>query len=243
MLYDDNLLILDDASSTSQQARGGHGDGARTGASMVRRSRDAGLVGRHLAQRKLRQLDGLHHRRPVAARSRHRGKARWAKGSTRWTRCAGRRPADPASRSKPTAQIDAAFDSITYGKGGHVIAMIAAFMGQEKFRAGVRRYLAAHAYGNATSEDFFDALADAAGDPRIVTAMKGFVRAAGRAAGDDHGRQWPLQGQPGPLCAARDHAAAHPVGRSAVHEPGRQTQMHACWTAQTFPSLSPARDR
>ncbi len=73
------------------------------------------------------------------------------------------------------AQIDEAFDSITYGKGGHVIAMIAGYMGDDKFRDGVRRYMAAHKYGNATSTEFFAALADAAGDPRIVPAMQSFT--------------------------------------------------------------------
>ncbi|MEO6091938.1 MAG: M1 family metallopeptidase [Novosphingobium sp.] len=73
------------------------------------------------------------------------------------------------------SQIDAAFDSITYGKGGHVVAMIAGFMGEDRFRTGVRRYLAAHRYGNATSTDFFAALAEAAGDPRIVPAMRSFT--------------------------------------------------------------------
>lgn len=73
------------------------------------------------------------------------------------------------------AQIDGAFDSITYGKGGHVIAMIAAFMGEERFRDGVRSYMAAHRHGNATSEDFFAAMARAAGNPRILPAMQGFV--------------------------------------------------------------------
>ncbi|NBC37604.1 M1 family peptidase [Novosphingobium sp. FSY-8] len=74
-----------------------------------------------------------------------------------------------------SAQIDAAFDRITYGKGGHVVAMIAAYMGDAKFQAGVRRYMAAHAYGNATSTDFFRAMAEVAGDPRILPAMQGFV--------------------------------------------------------------------
>jgi len=76
-------------------------------------------------------------------------------------------------------QIDAAFDSITYGKGGQVVAMIAAFMGEETFREGVRGHLRAHAFGNATGDDFFAALAGAAGDPRIVDAMKGFVEQQG----------------------------------------------------------------
>lgn len=72
-------------------------------------------------------------------------------------------------------QIDAAFDTITYGKGGHVVAMIAAFMGDTKFRDGVRGYMAAHKYGNATSADFFKAMAEAAGDPRILPAMQSFT--------------------------------------------------------------------
>ncbi|WP_100867640.1 M1 family metallopeptidase [Novosphingobium kunmingense] len=72
-------------------------------------------------------------------------------------------------------KIDEAFDTITYGKGGHVVAMIAGYMGDDKFRDGVRRYMAAHRYGNATSKDFFAAMAEAAGDPRIVPAMQSFT--------------------------------------------------------------------
>ncbi|MEP6868999.1 MAG: M1 family metallopeptidase [Novosphingobium sp.] len=72
-------------------------------------------------------------------------------------------------------QIDAAFDTITYGKGGHVVAMIAAFMGDEKFRDGVRRYMAAHRYGNASSAEFFSAMAEVSGDPRILPAMQSFT--------------------------------------------------------------------
>jgi aminopeptidase N len=72
-------------------------------------------------------------------------------------------------------QIDSSFDSITYGKGGHVVAMIAGYLGDDKFRTGVRGYMARHRNGNATSDQFFTALADAAGDPRLVDAMRGFV--------------------------------------------------------------------
>ncbi len=72
-------------------------------------------------------------------------------------------------------KIDEAFDSITYGKGGHVVAMIAGYMGDTKFRDGVRRYMAAHRNGNATSKDFFGAMAAAAGDPRIIPAMQSFT--------------------------------------------------------------------
>ncbi len=72
-------------------------------------------------------------------------------------------------------QIDSAFDSITYGKGGQVVAMIAAYLGDEKFKQGVRLHLSRHSYGNATSEQFFEAIADAAQDPAVLAAFKSFV--------------------------------------------------------------------
>ncbi|MDP1027559.1 M1 family metallopeptidase [Sphingomonas sp. KR1UV-12] len=73
------------------------------------------------------------------------------------------------------AEIDSAFDGITYGKGGQVVAMIAAWLGDEKFRSGVRLHMQRHAYGNATSEQFFASLAEGAKDPRVVPALKSFV--------------------------------------------------------------------
>ena len=73
------------------------------------------------------------------------------------------------------SQIDGAFDGITYGKGGQVVAMIAAYLGDDRFKEGVRLHLKRHAYGNATSEQFFQSIADAAKDPRVLAALKSFV--------------------------------------------------------------------
>ncbi|WP_375270306.1 M1 family metallopeptidase [Sphingomonas sp.] len=73
------------------------------------------------------------------------------------------------------SQIDAAFDSITYGKGGQVVAMIAAYLGDDKFKEGVRLHLRRHAYGNASSEQFFRSIADAAHDPKILASLTSFV--------------------------------------------------------------------
>ena len=73
------------------------------------------------------------------------------------------------------ADIDAAFDQITYGKGGQVVGMIAAYMGDEKFKAGVRLHMSRHKYGNASTEQFFGSLADAAHDPRVLESLKSFV--------------------------------------------------------------------
>ena len=85
---------------------------------------------------------------------------------------AGRPIHQPITRN---SQIDAAFDTITYGKGGQVVAMIAGFVGDTKFRGGVRAYMAAHRYGNATSAQFFQAMAETSGDPRILPAMQSFT--------------------------------------------------------------------
>ena len=76
---------------------------------------------------------------------------------------------------KTNGEIDAAFDAVTYGKGGQVVAMIAAYLGDEKFQRGVRFHLDRHAYGNASTEDFFAAMAQSANDPRVLTALKSFV--------------------------------------------------------------------
>ncbi len=76
---------------------------------------------------------------------------------------------------RTNGDIDAAFDAVTYGKGGQVVAMIAAYLGDEKFRDGVRLHLNHHAYGNASTDGFFASLAEAAHDPRVLTALKSFV--------------------------------------------------------------------
>ena len=85
-----------------------------------------------------------------------------------------------ASRSPNTRDVRAAFDSITYAKGETVLAMFEQWLGPDKFREGVRRYVAKHAWGNATAEDFFAALA--ASDDAIVPAVSRLRRAPGRAA-------------------------------------------------------------
>ena len=54
-------------------------------------------------------------------------------------------------------EIEQMFDGISYGKAGAVLAMIENYLGEETFRQGVHNYLAAHAYANATAEDFWGA--------------------------------------------------------------------------------------
>jgi aminopeptidase N len=55
------------------------------------------------------------------------------------------------------------FDGITYAKGAAVLKQLVAFVGEEHFFEGARRYFVAHAYGNTTLEDLLVQLEAASG--------------------------------------------------------------------------------
>jgi len=75
-------------------------------------------------------------------------------------------------------QVSEAFDSITYSKGAAVIAMLENYVGDEAWRAGVRAYLKAHAYGNAVTDDLWREIERAAARP-IVDIAHDFTRQPG----------------------------------------------------------------
>jgi alanyl aminopeptidase len=77
-----------------------------------------------------------------------------------------------------TTDIANAFDSITYQKGAAVLTMFERYMGEEAFRRAVRTYLAGHPQGNATADDFLDALASAGG-LSVSTSFRTFLQQAG----------------------------------------------------------------
>jgi aminopeptidase N len=59
-------------------------------------------------------------------------------------------------------QASSTFDELTYQKGGAVIRMVEQYLGEETFRDGVRAYVKAHAYSNATAADLWSGLSGAA---------------------------------------------------------------------------------
>ncbi len=69
-------------------------------------------------------------------------------------------------------EAEGMFDVLTYQKGASVLRMLEQYLGPEGFRAGIRRYLAAHAYANAETTDLWDAIEEATGEPvrRIMDA-------------------------------------------------------------------------
>jgi aminopeptidase N len=76
------------------------------------------------------------------------------------------------------AQIDEAFDAIAYQKGAAVLRMLENYVGAETFRKGINAYLQAHAYGNATSEDFAKSIAATSGKP-VERILPTFVNQPG----------------------------------------------------------------
>ncbi len=62
-------------------------------------------------------------------------------------------------------QASQAFDAITYEKGEAVIRMLEGYVGEEAWRAGVRRYIQRHAYGNTVSDDLWRDIEAAVGQP------------------------------------------------------------------------------
>ena len=55
------------------------------------------------------------------------------------------------------------FDGITYAKGASVLKQLVAYVGEETFLEGARRYFQRHAYGNTTLADLLDVLAETSG--------------------------------------------------------------------------------
>jgi aminopeptidase N len=76
---------------------------------------------------------------------------------------------DAAPSTHPIQQVihdeteaNSAFDLISYQKGSQIIRMIEDWLGADVFRDGMRRYMKAHQYGNATSADLWAAIGAAA---------------------------------------------------------------------------------
>lgn len=61
-------------------------------------------------------------------------------------------------------EISTLFDpSIVYAKGGRLLKMLQAYVGDDAFRAGLKRYFETHAYSNTIADDLWAALGEASG--------------------------------------------------------------------------------
>jgi aminopeptidase N len=78
----------------------------------------------------------------------------------------------------PAQILELADAAITYDKTAAVLRMVESYLGEETFRRGVNSYLKQHAYGNAASADFWNALSKASNKP-VDKIMATFVEQPG----------------------------------------------------------------
>lgn len=127
--------------------------------------------------------------------------------------------------------IYAAFDGITYSKGSRVIAMFERWVGAAAWQRGVRDYIAAHAFGNATVDDLVTAVSRAAGTD-IGPAFRSFLDTPGAplvtiTIGERTG---------GRTRVAFDVARWRPVGAIAATSPTSGAwQVPVCLAGATLP--------
>jgi aminopeptidase N len=117
-----------------------------------------------------------------------------------------------------------AFDpEITYSKGQAVLRMFEAYLGPDRFRSGVRRYIRARAFSNASSADLWNALSVANGASAVNAAsgasigavasgwteQPGFPLVSVAASCDAAGRRTVSLSQQRFLLRGSDAAASH----------------------------------
>ena len=108
--------------------------------------------------------------------------------------------------------VEVNFDGITYAKGAAVLKQLVAYVGLDNFLDGVRKYFAAHAWGNATLADLLAALEETSGRD-LAAWSREWLQTAGvntlrpRYSTDADGRFTVF-------AVEQEAAASHPVLRS-----------------------------
>mmetsp|Transcript_82526 Transcript_82526/g.238452 ORF Transcript_82526/g.238452 Transcript_82526/m.238452 type:complete len:886 (-) Transcript_82526:40-2697(-) len=74
--------------------------------------------------------------------------------------------------------VEEVFDAISYCKGGSVVRMIYAVLGEAHFQQGLRIYFGRHKYGNTETTDLWQAWAEASGKP-VAEMMSSWTQQMG----------------------------------------------------------------
>ena len=111
-------------------------------------------------------------------------------------------------------QINQAFDDITYRKGEAVIRMLEGAVGPDRFRDGVRRYMARYKFGNTVTDDLWTEVAAAASGSPVKPMMDSFTRQGGV----------PLIRVGEPKCANGATTIEWTLGRFGLDAPSKQPQ-------------------
>ncbi len=85
----------------------------------------------------------------------------------------------PIATDAPTLGVaESNFDGISYAKGAAVLKQLVAYLGRDNFFAGIRAYLAGHAWGNATLADLLREL-EASSGKSLGDWSKAWLQTAG----------------------------------------------------------------
>jgi aminopeptidase N len=68
-----------------------------------------------------------------------------------------------AADNQDLAAVEVSFDGITYAKGASALKQLVAWVGEDEFLAGLRRYFARHAFGSSEFTDLLGALEETSG--------------------------------------------------------------------------------
>jgi puromycin-sensitive aminopeptidase len=119
-------------------------------------------------------------------------------------------------------EANAMFDTLTYEKGSSVLRMLEQYIGEETFRRGIGSYLAAHAYGNTVTDDLWDALELASGEP-VRDIMHGWIYQGGfpQVRVEPTGEQWSLRQEQFRYLGEGDGTWKVPVLYDGAAGPGR----------------------
>ncbi len=75
-------------------------------------------------------------------------------------------------------EAEGMFDILTYEKGAAVVRMLEQYLGEERFRSGIRRYMNEHQFGNADTPDLWDAIEAETGEP-VAQIMQSWIYQGG----------------------------------------------------------------
>ena len=76
-------------------------------------------------------------------------------------------------------EINSIFDpSIVYAKGGRLLRMLQAHLGNDNLRAGLKLYFEKHQYGNTSAQDLWDSLSEASGTD-VGSLMNAWITQSG----------------------------------------------------------------
>jgi puromycin-sensitive aminopeptidase len=76
-------------------------------------------------------------------------------------------------------EVEAMFDVLTYEKGASLLRMLEQYIGMERFRKGIRHYLASHRYGNTETTDLWDAIEAATEGLPVRALMNSWIYQGG----------------------------------------------------------------